>query len=128
MHEEKFIKFYYYYYYLQAKADEGKPLPSWLLFDKHSGTFWGVPSSSDVAILDMTVKGYLKTETVSTDFKLIIEEQSPFEEGRRKCSSSEDYTVLNLLVDVDLVAIKPKQKIIAMNNVANFLGLPVVSN
>jgi dystroglycan 1 len=46
---------------------------------------------------------------------------------KEKCPSTEDNTVLTLLVDKGVRAIKPKQRVIAVNNIAKFFGLPYVS-
>lgn len=112
---------------MQAKLNGNRPLPSWLFFDKTSGTFWGVPTSDDVGVLDITLRGYLNSDTITSQFRLNIIEDPTLKEPKRKCQSNEDFTLLNLMVDVDIQAIKPKQKIIAINNIAKFLGLPAVS-
>lgn len=48
-------------------------------------------------------------------------------EGVQKCPQDEDITLLTLLIDKSLKAVKPKQRVVAINNIAKFFGLPYVS-
>ncbi|KAG5886508.1 hypothetical protein JTB14_014691 [Gonioctena quinquepunctata] len=107
----------------EAKKHTGKSLPTWLLFDKKGGVFWGVPLAQDVGELQLTVKA-IGDKSSSEDIRIQVEE--PIEEaaGVEKCQANEDNTVLTLLLDKNIRAIKPKQRVIAVNNIAKFFGLP----
>lgn len=108
------------------KSQDGKPLPPWLLFDKKDGVFWGIPFSQDLGSLHITVMGQSDTSPYE---KLVINIVEPTEEvqGIEKCEKDEDNTVLTLLLDKNIRAIKPKQRVIAIINFAKFFGLPYVS-
>ncbi|XP_057651670.1 uncharacterized protein LOC130891122 [Diorhabda carinulata] len=107
----------------EAKRRTGKALPSWLLFDKRGGVFWGVPLTQDIGIVTLTVKALGKfnsTEDISIKVIESTEESTVIE----KCKSTEENTILTLLIDKNIKAIKPKQRVIAINNIAQFFGLP----
>lgn len=109
------------------KPQETKSLPSWLLFDRKDGVFWGIPLAQDVGSLHLTVRGISETSPME---KIVINVIEPTEEvqGIEKCQKDEDNTILTLLLDKNIRAIKPKQRIIAVINFAKFFGLPYVSN
>lgn len=113
--------------FFQAKVNQDTPLPSWLMFDKSGGVFWGVPTTEDVGILHISVKAVRQSATVTDEFNLIISDDTSAPEGTDKCPSTEDSTVLTLMLDKSVKAIKPKQRVIAINNVAKFFGMPYVS-
>lgn len=114
------------HFFLQAKPQDTKSLPPWLLFDKKDGIFWGVPLSHDVGTLHLIVRGL---SDVAPSEKLVIDIVEPTEEvqGIEKCQKDEDNTILTLLLDKNIRAIKPKQRVIAFINFAKFFGLPYVS-
>lgn len=61
------------------------------------------------------------------DFDLTIRDVLPEnEDPKRACPTTEDKTVLTLLFDKEVAAIKPKQRVIAIDNIAKFFGLPYV--
>jgi len=90
----------------EAKLSDGTPLPSWLLFDKISGTFWGVPLIEDIETLQLTVRAFGNEHNKSDELSIIILE-SP--ENLQQCPSDEDNTILTLLIDKGVRAIKPKK-------------------
>lgn len=100
-------------------------LPSWLLFDKTEAVFWGVPFKGDGGTYRLTVhsSGDTKGETRKFDLTVIETEESTAEE----CAAGEERTTLALLLDVRITEIKPKQRVVAVNNIAKFFGLPYVS-
>lgn len=114
----------------QAKVNSNNPLPPWLLFDKTDGIFWGVPLADDSGVLHITIKhiGQSESTKLKYEFDVVVKEKSPEEENLpHACPSTEDSTILSLLLDRDVEAIKPKQRVMAINNIAKFLGLPYVS-
>lgn len=102
-------------------------MPSWLLFDKKGGIFWGVPLSQDVGVLKLSIKP-IGGKSNQEDITIKIIEPTEEASGAEKCQQNEDNTVLTLLLDKNIKAIKPKQRIIAINNIAKFFGLPYVSS
>lgn len=104
-----------------------KSLPAWLLFDKVAGVFWGLPLAEDEGKIHAVVKTIRANDTSSNEFTLIAVREQPDALSKRKCPEGEGNTVLSLVVDRDVHAIKPKQRIIAINNIAKFFGLPYVS-
>lgn len=107
----------------EAKRHTGKGLPSWLLFDRRGGMFWGVPLTQDIGLLKLTIKAVGKfnsTEDISIKIVESAEESTAIE----KCKPTEENTILTLLIDKNIKAIKPKQRVIAINNIAQFFGLP----
>lgn len=111
----------------KVKTQDRKTLPPWLVFDKKAGVFWGVPLSHDLGRLHLTVReknNILPTE----DIVINITEPTEDIEGIEKCQKDEDDTVLTLLVDKNIKAIKPRQRVIAIINFAKFFGLPYVSS
>lgn len=108
----------------EAKIDNGAPLPSWLLFDKTGGVFWGVPLQDEVGTLHISVKAVRQSLSTDDEFTLIISEYNGPSEGIDRCPATEDSTVLSLIIDKSTKAIKPKQRIIAINNIAKFFGMP----
>ncbi|CAH1112390.1 unnamed protein product [Psylliodes chrysocephalus] len=107
----------------EATRHSGKGLPSWLLFDKKGGIFWGVPLSQDVGVLKLSIKP-IGGKSNQEDITIKIIEPTEEASGAEKCQQNEDNTVLTLLLDKNIKAIKPKQRIIAINNIAKFFGLP----
>lgn len=104
-----------------------KSLPSWLIFDKKDGVFWGVPLSNDVSKLHLTVK--TKGDALPAENLVInVIEDLEEEQGIEKCQKNEDNTVLTLLLDKNIKAIKPRQRVIAIISFAKFFGLPYVSS
>nr|XP_008195448.1 PREDICTED: dystroglycan [Tribolium castaneum]XP_008195449.1 PREDICTED: dystroglycan [Tribolium castaneum]XP_974516.2 PREDICTED: dystroglycan [Tribolium castaneum] len=101
----------------EARRSDGSPLPSWLLFDKIGAVFWGVPLGDDVGSLHLVIRN----RNISEDVTINVRETSDLKD---RCPSTEDNTVLILLIDKGVRAIKPKQRVIAVNNVAKFFGLP----
>lgn len=115
------------YILFQAKVNNDKPLPPWLLFDKTDGIFWGVPLEGDAAILNISVKSIGQSNS-KHDFTVTVTDQTrEGDSNLRSCPADEETTILALLIDKDVKVIKPKQRIIAINNVAKFFGLPYVS-
>lgn len=111
---------------LQAKVGD-KPLPYWLLFDKIGGSFWGLPTLEDLGESSITVKAFSKNGSCTKDFKLNVIDAPLVVPRPDKCLPNEEHTVLNLLIGKDIKSIKPKQRIVSLNNIAKFLGLPYVS-
>ncbi|CAH1976201.1 unnamed protein product [Acanthoscelides obtectus] len=110
----------------EVKRPGGKGLPSWLLFDKKSGIFWGVPLHQDVGTLPLTVRTIYKDlmEPREEQLKIkVTEKEGKYMDGE-KCEEGEDHTMLTLLLDRNLRTIKPKQRVVAVNNIAKFFGLP----
>ncbi|XP_065166984.1 dystroglycan 1 [Atheta coriaria] len=108
----------------EAKRVDVKSLPAWLLFDKVAGVFWGLPLAEDEGKIHAVVKTIRANDTSSNEFTLIAVREQPDAQSKRKCPEGEGNTVLSLVVDRDVHAIKPKQRIIAINNIAKFFGLP----
>lgn len=96
----------------------------WLLFDKIGGIFWGVPLQEDIGTLNLVIRALSNDKNISEEISITILEASDL---RDKCPVNEDNTVLTLLIDRGVRAIKPKQRVMAINNVAKFFGLPYVS-
>lgn len=110
---------------MQAKRRGGNGLPSWLLFDKTAAVLWGIPLTEDVGTIQVSVRA---TGTKSPTEELTINVLNAEKEtDAGKCPKNEDRTVLTLLIDKNVRAIKPKQRMMAVNNVAKFFGLPYVS-
>nr|XP_023019898.1 dystroglycan-like [Leptinotarsa decemlineata]XP_023019899.1 dystroglycan-like [Leptinotarsa decemlineata] len=109
--------------YFEAKKHSGKSIPSWLLFDKKQGVFWGVPLVQDVGEVQLTVKATGDKKS-SEEIKINVVEPSEEAPGVGKCQANEDNTILTLLLDKSIRSIKPKQRVIAINNIAKFFGLP----
>lgn len=108
------------------KTEKTKVLPSWLLFEKKNGIFWGVPLANDVGVYRVSIKPLNgKSKPKDVTIKVIRSEEEP--EGIEKCHENEDTTILTLTLDKNIRAIKPKQRVIAINNIAKFFGLPYVS-
>lgn len=62
------------------------------------------------------------------DFDLTVRNILPEDEDpKRSCPTTEDKTILTLLIDKEVEAIKPKYRVVAINNIAKFFGLPYVS-
>lgn len=101
-------------------------MPPWLLFDKKDGVFWGIPLSQNVGSIHLTVRGVSESSPAE---KIVINIVEPTEEvqGIEKCQKDEDNTILTLLIDKNIRAVKPKQRVIAIINFAKFFGLPYVS-
>ncbi|XP_072379675.1 uncharacterized protein [Diabrotica undecimpunctata] len=107
----------------EVKRHTGKGLPSWLLFDKKGGVFWGVPLNQDVGVLHLTIKA-IGDKANSEEITIKVAETTEEAAGVEKCKPNEENTVLTLLLDKNIRAIKPKQRVIAINNIAQFFGLP----
>uniref|UniRef100_A0A6P7FWH0 Dystroglycan 1 n=1 Tax=Diabrotica virgifera virgifera TaxID=50390 RepID=A0A6P7FWH0_DIAVI len=107
----------------EVKRHTGKGLPSWLLFDKKGGVFWGVPLNQDVGVLHLTIKA-IGDKANSEEITIKVVETTEEAAGVEKCKPNEENTVLTLLLDKNIRAIKPKQRVIAINNIAQFFGLP----
>nr|CAI5849789.1 unnamed protein product [Callosobruchus analis] len=108
----------------EVKRSGGKGLPQWLLFDKKSGIFWGVPLHQDVGTLSLTVRTILKGvngNPKEEDLKLSVTEKDDEPTDGERCEKEEDSTVLTLLLDRNIRSIKPKQRVVAVNNIAKFL-------
>ncbi|XP_066249637.1 uncharacterized protein Dg [Euwallacea similis] len=97
-----------------------KSLPHWLIFNKKTGTFWGIPLPGDEETLHITVASKDALEQ-SIIIQVVSNDSSA---TTRKCNSNEDDTVLTLLLGKNLKAVKPKQRAIAVNNVAKYFRLP----
>ncbi|XP_022912998.2 uncharacterized protein [Onthophagus taurus] len=105
---------------LKAKLDGYQSLPSWLLFGKSAGVFWGVPTEEDIGEHHVVVKAYKKNDIVTYEFILIVHDGENYEE----CSTSDDLTVLKIKIAKELKTINPKQRVTSVMNIAKFLGLP----
>ncbi|CAH0551317.1 unnamed protein product [Brassicogethes aeneus] len=108
----------------EAKKFGGKPLPSWLLFDKKSATFWGVPLQEDHGPFQVMVKSLPKEQSSTYQLTIDVIENNIQEESTKRCAQSEDITILTLLLDKNARIIKPKQRVVAIDNIARFFGLP----
>lgn len=90
----------------------------------------------------MTVKLYetnnltKKNATTLSRFKLTVKEETEevlrrnyvrSSHGTNRCENGENLTQLNLVIDKEINAIKPKQRVISINNLAKFFGMPYVS-
>lgn len=102
--------------FFQARRSDGTRLPLWLLFDKIGGVFWGVPLTDDISTLHLVIR----KRNISEEVTINVIETSDLKD---KCPSTEDNTVLSLLIDKGVRAIKPKQRVISVNNIAKFFGL-----
>lgn len=110
--------------FLQLKT-ENKKLPQWLIFNKNTATFWGVPLPGDEETLHITVTS-LDDSSDSVD--AIIEVIEDDEYKIRKCVKSLSQISLRLpLLEKSLRLVKPKQRVIALKNIANFYNMPYVS-
>ncbi|XP_060527781.1 dystroglycan 1 [Cylas formicarius] len=105
----------------EVKALTGKYLPSWLHFDAKSGVFFGIPLTKDIKTLRLAIK-QLPQKLLCQELVISIVKN---ERQLDTCSSNEDVTSLTILLDKDLNAIKPKQRVAAVNNIAKFFGLPI---
>lgn len=112
--------------FFQAKPQDSKSLPHWLLFDKKDGVFWGIPLSTDIGTIHLTVRG-ISDNNPTEKIVINVEESTEGVQGIEKCQKDEDNTVLTLLIDKNIRAIKPKQRVLAVINFAKFFGLPYVS-
>ncbi|XP_025830244.1 uncharacterized protein LOC108735390 isoform X2 [Agrilus planipennis] len=109
----------------EAKSSNGAVLPSWLMFEKSSGVFWGIPLQNDVETLYISVHGVQPKETKPIQFKITVKESQGIPSSHlKKCSEDETITLLTLVIDKSLSSIKPKQRVMAINNIAKFFGLP----
>ncbi|KAF7273649.1 hypothetical protein GWI33_013649, partial [Rhynchophorus ferrugineus] len=102
-----------------AKEAQKSHLPHWLLFNKKSGAFWGVPLPGDEGVVNVVLSpvGMEQTQTIT----IHVTEPAANSE---KCQSNEDETVIVLLIDKNIRAIKPKQRVMAISNLAKFFRLP----
>lgn len=109
----------------EAKRYGGKGLPSWLLFDKVAGEFWGIPLTEDVGTLRISLRiSGRKSPLEELAINVISKSNRDLPKLMEKCNAKEDLTVLVLLISKNIHAIKPKQRIIAVNNLAKFFGIP----
>lgn len=108
------------------KRHNGKGIPSWLLFDRKGGIFWGIPLVEDVGTVHLTIRS-IGDKSVTEELKIDVVETNDDSSTMGKCPPNEDHTILTLLLDKNIRAIKPKQRVIAVNNIAKFFGLPYVS-
>lgn len=108
------------------KRHNGKGIPSWLLFDRKGGIFWGIPLADDVGTVHLGIRS-IGDKSLTEELRIDVVELNEDSSTMGKCPTNEDHTVLTLLLDKNIRAIKPKQRIIAVNNIAKFFGLPYVS-
>ena len=111
----------------QAKSHGGKQLPGWLLFDKTDGIFMGIPTGGDTGTVRITVRAVKISGPVSYEFTLSVKDLNGADDPER-CSSSKHNTLLTLLVDRTVEDIEPHQRVMAVNNIAKFFGIPYVSS
>ncbi|PSN48490.1 hypothetical protein C0J52_14055 [Blattella germanica] len=120
----------------EARGPGGVPLPSWLLFDKTTGLFEGVPSSHDLGEHYVTVRalGQLSQDWAKDVFSIEVVESTKKEPLKKavplkdqhhkvKCNVGEDATVLTIVMDVKFDHLKPKQRVAAIKNLSGFLSL-----
>ncbi|XP_018567551.1 dystroglycan isoform X2 [Anoplophora glabripennis] len=108
---------------LEVKRHNGKGIPSWLLFDRKGGVFWGIPLAEDVGTVHLGIRS-IGDKSATEELKIDVIESNEDSSTMGKCPANEDHTVLTLVLDKNIRAIKPKQRIIAVNNIAKFFGLP----
>ncbi|CAG9766176.1 unnamed protein product [Ceutorhynchus assimilis] len=107
-----------------AKQQHKMSLPYWLSFNKKTGIFWGIPLPGDEGTLHINIAPMDKNQaTENLEVRVISEENEDSVTTKNKCGSNEDETILTLLLDKNLRAIKPKQRVIAMNNIAKFFRI-----
>ncbi|XP_049962600.1 dystroglycan 1 isoform X2 [Schistocerca serialis cubense] len=121
-----------------AYGPSGRPLPSWLLFDKLRGQFEGVPSIEDAGEYYITVKalGQQPENTAKDVFSIevipsnvaaeaiAVDNSLPISPHHKvKCDRGEDPTFLTIALDVKYDSLKPSQRISAIKNLSGFLGL-----
>ncbi|KAJ8916352.1 hypothetical protein NQ315_005049 [Exocentrus adspersus] len=107
----------------EVKRHNGKGIPSWLLFDRKDGIFWGIPLVEDIGTVHLTIRS-VGDKSTTEELKIEVVELNEVSSSVGKCLHSQDNTILTLLLDKNIHAIKPKQRIIAVNNIAKFFGLP----
>lgn len=112
---------------MQAKQENTKSLPHWLIFNKKTGIFWGIPLPGDEGTLHITITSFGDEKTSESVYLRVVDKTEDSTSTIDKCKSNEDNTILTLLLDRNLRAIKPKQRVISVNNVAKFFRLPYVS-
>lgn len=100
-------------------------MPSWLLFDKSEGVLWGIPLLEDLGTIQVSIRA-AGAQNPSEDLTINVVETTKEIAKAQKCPTNEDLTVLTLLIDKNVRAIKPKQRMMAVNNIAKFFGLPYV--
>lgn len=102
-------------------------MPRWLLFDKTDVVFWGVPLDGDIGSIDLTIRSLNSEKRLLRNIVIDVEPSSISPSLTKKCSSSEDITLLSILVDKWIESIKPKQRVVAINDISKFFGIPYVS-
>lgn len=84
--------------------------------------------TGDIGTLHITIQPVGTKSAIVHDFDLIVREILPEDDDpKRSCLATEEKTMLILLVDKELTAIKPKHRIVTIDNIAKFFGLPYVS-
>lgn len=112
---------------MQVKIENKKNLPHWLVFYKKTATFWGLPLPGDEETLHITVSS-LDDSSDSIDVVIQVVAEENDDTSTKKCRYNEgNVTLLTLLLDKKLRSIKPKNRVIAVRNIAKFFNLPYVS-
>ncbi|XP_050307693.1 dystroglycan 1 isoform X2 [Anthonomus grandis grandis] len=110
-------------YYI-AKQENSKGLPHWLVFNKKTGTFWGVPLPGDEGNIHIKIQVQGKEVPLETINIRVVKETDKDSTTTNQCKSNEDNTILTFLLDKNVRTIKPKQRVIAINNIAKYFRLP----
>lgn len=105
----------------------GKPLPKWIVFDEKKNVLEGVPTPDDVGDNYILVKAFDGEGTTVRDvFSLQVLSGAMLERNsndKRKCKAGENVAMLSLVIDKALVDISPTERIMAIKNLAGFLGI-----
>ncbi|XP_069682124.1 dystroglycan 1 [Periplaneta americana] len=120
----------------EARGPGGAPLPSWLMFDKTTGIFEGVPSVEDLGENYVTVRafGQHSHDWAKDVFSVDVTENSRTEPSKGavplrgqhhkiKCNAGEDATMLTVVMDAKYENMKPKQRVAAIKNLSGFFSL-----
>ncbi|XP_065206685.1 dystroglycan 1-like [Planococcus citri] len=113
--------------YYDVVGDENSTLPKWMIYDKKTAVLEGVPSVNDVGDTRINVKAYdNKGQSVSDMF--VVEVYPLWEtntNNKRKCKKGEGVMMITLIINENFDNITPRQKILALRNLAKYLHLPV---
>lgn len=112
----------------QLKAKDGKALPEWLLFNKTDASLRGVPLYPDTQESKLILYAYRNSEDFATDeLKLTVKTYSDDSLPKLLNCTKRNFTILSILFNESIKNIKPKQRLILLENLAHFWGIDSVS-
>lgn len=115
----------YYNFYVIFVFQVTSPLPNWLSFTPETRTFFGLPLSTDKsdALISVVAHGDEYSQLPAHAIFRVHVRRQP---ATTPCSTQP--LVLTIFVDRKLSTIHPQQRAVAMDNLARFFGINIVSN